>query len=146
MDDDLMRIMELAQQGFVCSQILLIMGLENQGKECPELVRSMHALGSGVGGQGDICGALTGGACLLGLYAGRGEVNETPDPNLNPMINELFTWFSETYTHKYGGIKCVEILDNNPGNKSARCPELVVSTYQKAMEILEYNGYLEDED
>ncbi len=33
MEDNRLRIFELSQQGFCCSQILLMMGLEAQGKE-----------------------------------------------------------------------------------------------------------------
>ena len=67
MMDELLRMLELAGQGFHCSQILLFLGLEAQGKRNPDLIRAMSGLAGGVGFSGDICGALTGGACLLGL-------------------------------------------------------------------------------
>jgi hypothetical protein len=36
--EDLKRMTELKQQGFFCSQILIILGLEMQGKSNPDLV------------------------------------------------------------------------------------------------------------
>ena len=31
----------------------------------------MAGLCAGVGGSGNICGIITGGSCLIGMYAGR---------------------------------------------------------------------------
>ena len=41
MVDELTRISQLHLQGFHCAQVLLIMGLEQQGKEDPDLIRAM---------------------------------------------------------------------------------------------------------
>ena len=139
--DDLIRIVELQQQGFTCSQILLMMGLEAQGKSDPDLVRAMHALAGGIGGSGNVCGTLTGGACLLGLYAGRGFPEETENPCLNLVIGELVEWFTHDYGQLYGGICCTDILDGDPQNKMTRCPGIVSTTYQKVKELLIANGF-----
>ena len=45
---DFGRMMELAQQGFHCSDILVSMGLEAQGKVNPDAVRLASALAGGV--------------------------------------------------------------------------------------------------
>lgn len=71
MSDEIARMGQLHLQGFHCSQIMLILGLERQGKTNPDLVRAMTGLAGGLGFGGKNCGALTGAACLLGLYAGR---------------------------------------------------------------------------
>lgn len=139
--DEMMRMMELAQQGFYCSQILLQLGLEAQGKENPDLVRSMAALAGGLGFSGDTCGALTGGACLLALYAGRGTAEETEDPRLNLMIGELVEWFTQEYGELYGGIRCDIILADDPSNRTKRCPSMVLGTYEKVKNLLIDNGY-----
>jgi C_GCAxxG_C_C family probable redox protein len=139
--DDLVRMQELKQQRFFCSQILIILGLELQGKSNPDLVRCMHSLAGGLGFAGETCGALTGGACLLGLYAGRGEPAEELDPRLFPMIETLVAWFKEKYGAQYGGITCNHILENNLKNRVTRCPPLVAETYQKVKEILVENGF-----
>ena len=63
--DEMLKMLELSGQGFHCSQILLFLGLEAQGKSNPDLIRAMSGLAGGVGFCGDTCGALTGGACLI---------------------------------------------------------------------------------
>jgi C_GCAxxG_C_C family probable redox protein len=138
---EMIRMMHLAQQGFHCSQILLLMGLEAQGKSNVDLVRSMSGLAGGLGFSGDVCGALTGGACLLGLYAGRGAPDEEEDPRLNLMIGELVEWFSNEYGQMYGGIHCETILDDDPGSRHTRCPSLVLGTYEKVQGLLAENGF-----
>jgi C_GCAxxG_C_C family probable redox protein len=129
------------QQGFTCSQILLMLRLEAQGKANPDLVRAMHAPAGGVGGCGDVCGTLTGGACLLGLYAGRGSAEEAEDPRLNQMIGELVAWFADRYGQLYGGVHCADILAGDPQNKLSRCPEVVASTYEMVKDLLVANGF-----
>ena len=52
MMDELTRISQLHLQGFHCAQVLLIMGLEQQGKEDPDLIRAMNGLSGGLGFQG----------------------------------------------------------------------------------------------
>jgi C_GCAxxG_C_C family probable redox protein len=132
---------ELKQQGFFCSQILLILGMELQGKTNPDLVRAMNALAGGIGFTGEICGALTGGACLLGLYAGRGTLAEEEKPKLNFMLEDLVRWFKNDYGQAYGGIRCQEIVGDNGQNMSTRCPAMVAGTFQKVKELLVENGF-----
>ena len=141
MNDVTFRMIELAGQGFYCSQILVFLGLEAQGKENPDLIRAMNALAGGLGFSGDTCGALTGGACLLGLYAGRGSAEEEADPKLDLMIGELVDWFTQEHTALYGGIHCREILGDDPHNQKVRCPGIVSSTYDKVTSILIENGF-----
>jgi C_GCAxxG_C_C family probable redox protein len=139
--DEMLRMIRLAGQGFYCSQILLFMGLEAQGKSNPDLIRAMSGLAGGLGFTGDTCGALTGGACLLGLYAGRGTPEEQEDENLNLMVSELVDWFSEGYGKLYGGIRCEIILGDDPRNRTARCPNMVLGVYEKVKTLLSEYGF-----
>jgi len=138
--DDMQRMGELLQQHFTCSQILLALGLDAQGKSDPDLIRAMHGLAMGIGGTGNICGTLSGGACLIALYAGRGSATEPEDPRLGLMITELVEWFTETYGQLYGGICCENILADDPRNVHVRCPDIILATYEKAKELLSANG------
>jgi len=139
--EDNERMKELKQQGFFCSQILLILGLELQGKTNPDLVRAMHGLAGGVGFSGELCGALTGGASLLGLYAGKGTPEQEEDPRLIFMVQDLVNWFKAEYSEQYGGIRCGEILAGSSQYQATRCPILVKSVLQKVKELLVENGY-----
>jgi len=142
MSEEIARITQLHMQGFHCSQIILIVGLEQQGKTNPDLVRAMTGLAGGLGFTGKNCGTLTGGVCLLALYAGRGELEETENHHLNKMIEELVDWFEETFAKQYGGIDCKHIMNNEPWNRLTRCPDVVIKTYFKVKEILEDNGFI----
>ncbi|HIJ68428.1 MAG TPA: C_GCAxxG_C_C family protein [Deltaproteobacteria bacterium] len=137
----MLQMIRLAGQGFHCSQILLFMGLEAQGKSNPDLIRAMSGLAGGLGFTGDTCGALTGGACLLGLYAGRGTPEEQEDEKLNLMISELVDWFSEEYGKLYGGIRCDIILGDDPRNRTTRCPNMVLGSYGKVKTLLSEYGF-----
>ena len=141
MTNEMIRMIELAQQGFYCSQILLVMGLEAQGKANTDLIRAMSGLAGGLGFSGELCGALTGGACLLGLYAGRGVPGEEEDQRLNVMITELVEWFAQEYGQMYGGIRCETILGEDPGARRTKCPTMVLGTYEKVKALLLENGF-----
>ncbi len=138
---NLERMRELKQQGFFCSQILMTLGLELQGKENPELIRAMNGLAGGLGFTGETCGALTGGACLLGVYAGKGTPSEEENVRLNFMIEDLVKWFKQDYGQDYGGIRCETILSGAPNAQTTRCPTMVAGTFQKVKELLVENGF-----
>lgn len=138
--DDLIRMLELAGQGFHCSQILLFLGLDAQGKTNSDLIRAMAGLAGGVGFTGDTCGALTGGACLIALYGGRATPEEEEHPRLNLMIGELVDWFTSEFGELYGGIHCRDILAEDAANQAVRCPGLVQGTFEKVVSILTENG------
>lgn len=139
--DAMDQLMQYRQQGFFCSQILILQGLEQMGRGNPELVRAMHGLAGGLGFSGELCGALTGGAALLGLYAGKGSPDQPDDPRLMFMVQDLVKWFKEEYGQPFGGIRCEEILDGKSQNQLTRCPLLVMGVLQKVNELLIENGY-----
>jgi C_GCAxxG_C_C family probable redox protein len=139
--DDNNELVILRKQGFYCSQILMLQGMEMMGKSNPDLIRAMHGLAGGLGFSGELCGALTGGASLLGLYAGKGTAEQPEDPRLDFMIQDLVKWFKAEYTEQFGGIRCEEILAGNHQNQSIRCPVLVNGVLQKVKDLLVENGY-----
>lgn len=139
--DPMEQLMQLHRQGFFCSQILILQGLEQMGKSNPDLVRAMNGLAGGLGFSGELCGALTGGAALLGLYTGKGSPEQPDDPRLMFMITDLVKWFKEEYGQQFGGIRCEEILDGKSQNQAVRCPVMVMGVLQKVNELLIENGY-----
>lgn len=136
------RMLELSGQGFYCAQILLILALEADGKEDPDLIRAMGGLNGGMGFSGNTCGALTGGCCLLGYFSGKGEAEELEDPGMAEMIREFVKWFKDFTGDAYGGWDCRDILEEDPSNKMKRCPELVESVFAKCMELLAGRGLI----
>ncbi|EHL06513.1 oxidoreductase [Desulfitobacterium hafniense DP7] len=129
------RLFQLAAQGFCCSQILLMIGLEDQGKEAPELIRAMHGLCGGMGRSGATCGVLTGGACLIGLAAGKGTVSEQAHPRIHRMVQEFLEWFEETY----GSLLCEDILHyklEEGTDYPVKCGSTISAAYDKVQELL----------
>ncbi|NTV65748.1 MAG: C_GCAxxG_C_C family protein [Oscillochloris sp.] len=139
--DDISQTIALGRQGFFCSQILLLQALALQGKENPDLVRAIQGLAGGIGFTGGTCGGLSGGACLLGLYAGKGSAEEDEDLRLMLMIGVLVAWFKERFGAQYGGIDCATILGDKVGHQLTQCPPIIEETLQKCKELLVENGF-----
>ena len=139
--DDVEEIRAMQAQGFVCSQIIMKMGLDLLGKEDADLVRTVHGLAGGLGYTGDVCGALTSGVCLLGLYAGRGLAEEQDNPKLLFMVEDLVKWFNTEYGLPNGGIHCDNIINNEASKMAAVCPLIISAVFQKVKDLLVENGF-----
>jgi len=132
--------MELSQQGFCCSQSIVQMGLDAMGKHDADLIRAMGGLCGGLGKGEKVCGALSGAACLLSLYTGKGSPDEKEHEETREMLIALQDWFDEEYGKKYGGTACLAILEGKAENRPARCPQIVLETYRKTQELLASAG------
>jgi C_GCAxxG_C_C family probable redox protein len=139
MNDDF-RVAELALKGYKCSHILIQIGLDAQGKTNPELLRAMSGLANGMS-DGLTCGALTGGCCLIGLYAGMDGEGHDEHGRLPLMLEEYTEWFREEFGRSYGGTDCAQIMQDDPRLRVERCPSLILQAVKKAREILEANGF-----
>lgn len=139
MNDISLPILEMAARGFCCSQMIILLGLELQGRENPELVRSMTGLGHGLGHSGELCGALLGGAALLGLHAGKGSPGEQEHEHLQLMVAELVDWFRVTACADCSGIRCADILGDAVPDP-VRCGGLVLGVYGRVLELLQEQG------
>jgi len=135
------RMLELAGQGFFCAQIIMTIALESEGKKDEDLIRAMGGLSGGLGFTGDVCGALSGGCCMLSYFAGKGEPDEMEHPEFREMTAELVAWFKE-YTAEYGGHSCTNILSGDQRNRMQRCPVMIQAVFEKCMELLGGRGIL----
>ncbi len=141
MDDTLIRMLQLGKQGYTCSQIIILLGLEGRGEINPNLVRAMGGLAYGCGSGGGTCGTLTAGCCLLALYAGKGSAEETPSDRFDLMLQELNDWFSHYTGCSPNDLSCSSIVgEAGPAASRQRCGAIVADTYAKVMEILSFNG------
>ena len=135
------RMFQLATQGFCCSQIMVILGMEEQGKENPDLIKAIQGMCGGIGRSGKTCGVLTGGVCLIGLAFGKGTPLESGHVKINRMINDLMEWFENTH----GSINCDEILGyplDDGKEYPVHCGNIVSTTFSKVQGILA--AYAED--
>ena len=135
-----MRLISLQGKGYPCSQMMMIMALEEQERENQTLIRAMAGLAKGVGICSGSCGALSAGACILALYAARGGDGEMELKSFAPMLAELNEWFDEK-TSGFGGSLCHQITEGREGSveMAVRCGDLIASTYDKVMQLLVEN-------
>jgi hypothetical protein len=138
-DDIRLHMMELSEKGYYCSQILLTLALEAQGKQNPDLIRAAGGLALGAGHGTGTCGALEGAACLIALYGGKGRDAERENDAFWPMLAELWEWFEADVGAKYGGVRCDDILSDGTPRRQ-RCGPIVAATYARVMEILTEHG------
>jgi len=142
MDDTMIRMMRLAQKGYTCSQILILLALEAKGEQNSALVRAAAGLAYGCGTGKGSCGVLTGGSCVIALFAGKGSDEEQESEKFMMMLQDLSDWFSEHVGSQYGGIECQAIVgEEGPAAARQRCGRILAETYTKVMEILIANGF-----
>jgi hypothetical protein len=140
MDDILIRMLQLGQKGYNCSQIIMLLGLDARGEANPQLVRAMGGLAYGCGSGHGTCGVFTGGCCLLALYAGKGSDEEALSDRYDLMLQELNEWFASRTGCDQGDMSCDIIVgEAGPAASRQRCGTLVADTYAKIMEILTTN-------
>lgn len=132
-------VLPFVRQGYCCSQILLLLALQAQGSENPGLVRAVSGLCHGLGQSGGNCGLLTGGACVLAYFSGKGSDFEQANPMFDPLINEYATWFVEMTQKKYGGCNCPQILGEALSESvrpdMSRCGDMLAQCWEKILEL-----------
>jgi hypothetical protein len=133
----LLDILPLAARGYCCSQMLGLLALEARGEDNPGLVRALGGLCHGMGQCGRTCGVLTGGACVVSLYLGKGADHEAASDKADLAVSEFVDWFTER-TGQYGGMACADILGECFENKPdlSRCAELIGEAWAQILTIL----------
>jgi len=146
-----MMVLALGAKGYTCAQMLIIGALRLMGRENSDLVRAVGGLAQGAG-CGELCGALSGGVCLLSLYTGKGLDSEMPHNKGELLNSELTDWFADELCQG-NGMTCAAILnrimDNmegcNASDKRRRCEthciNMVVKAWEKCLELLKDNGF-----
>jgi hypothetical protein len=135
------NVLSWGQEGFCCSQIMLLAGLALRGEENPELLASLEGLCKGGYDPSGTCGAFTGACCLLGFYAGKGSPEREKDPRLPLMLYALHEWFCQRFGLPENRIGCGEILRTLSGSPPLACAPLVLETLEKTLEILQDQGF-----
>lgn len=133
------RIAEMLIGGMKCSHVLMRLALEAQGRNDPDLVRAMSGLAFGMG-QGFACGALTGGACVIGLVAGRADERAAEDPRFAAALDAFTGWFHTMANERYGGLACADIMRFDETLRAERCPGLIHEVWEKLVETLDDHG------
>ena len=143
MDDLMLKMMQWGQQGYNCSQILLLLGLDVKGESNPQLVRAAAGLAFGCGSGRAACGALTGACCLLAFLADSGDDSGRPAEQLPAGLQTLSDWFEKSIGQRHGGTTC-EMITGEAGPAAFRsaCGVIVADTYAKVVQIATDSGWM----
>ena len=142
MDMKAFDIYKFASQGYCCSQILILLVLEKEGRENFDLVRAANGMCGGMQCKGT-CGILSGVIMAFGMYAGRGRAMEEKNPKLKAMAGEFTTWFAL----EYKSTLCSELVEvdifTDEGEEAypVKCGDMILKAYNKMQEILEEFEY-----
>jgi len=142
-DEMVNRMIQLAGNKYNCSQIMMILALEQEGRENPSLVRAMSGLGDGCGFFQETCGIMTGAASILAWYAGKGADDEEESEKLLPMLEDFGDWFRQEIGARYAGTRCNEIVGDLVGTDEGKqiCGSIIFQTFGKVNEILASNNF-----
>ncbi len=136
------RIIEHAQKGYFCSQILALLLLETVGEENPALVGAMGGLCGGVGFTSGCCGCMTGGACVLSYFTGKRTDDGEDHPQHRALLAEFVRRFTAWMSEEYGDTACMSVLHGNFSKRGLHCPQIIAFTFETCMELLEEKGFV----
>jgi C_GCAxxG_C_C family probable redox protein len=103
--EDAQRVADLHQNsGLNCSQAML--SVYGKKFDLPEqtAIKVASAFGAGMGGMGNVCGAVTGAFLVLGL------TYEIGNPTARQDIYHLVQEVARRFTARHGSISCNELL------------------------------------
>jgi len=143
------KAIDLFKQRMHCSQVLAMVGLEKLGLDDPSVVKALGAFGGGIGGTGNICGALVGATSVIGMLYSRSSLEEKENPRMWSATKAVMKNF-EALTAQHGGINCCQIarvdwMDRdqvkdfygNPESRRQHCMTVVGETAKALGELLE---------
>ncbi len=108
----------------------------------------MGAFGGGLGGNGDVCGAVAGGLSALGLRFSRAREEELEDLRMWNYTREFLNRFREEIVKNHGSILCRDIVQVDwtdraqvkgfySGDKTKECSRIVGETAKLVGELIE---------
>jgi C_GCAxxG_C_C family probable redox protein len=101
------------RNGFSCSQSVLSVFIEQFGLDRDTALRISSAFGGGMGGQGEVCGAVAAAFMVMGLKYGSATQHDDEEKNL---INSKAGIFMNKFKSRNGSILCRDLLGADVGN------------------------------
>ncbi|MBP7461491.1 MAG: C_GCAxxG_C_C family protein [Candidatus Delongbacteria bacterium] len=124
------------EQGFHCAESILNTICELNSKDPAPFTRVVSGLRGGVGKcRQDICGALSGGAVVLGVLYGRDQGGE----NIDRMV-EMTAEFRQRFIREFTTTVCQKVIENwqaRPEYQS--CRDVTAKASQILQNLIEEN-------
>ncbi|MBU2054840.1 MAG: C-GCAxxG-C-C family protein [Proteobacteria bacterium] len=142
MSDKIEKAVGCFGEGFNCSQAVLSTYSGEFGLERETALRAAAGMGGGMGGLGEVCGAVTGGMMAIGLKHGH---TEAKDKETKAKTYGCVRDYAGRFRARNGSILCRDLLGcdistpegleqaRQKGLFTERCPRFV----RDAAEILE---------
>ena len=122
--------------GYNCAQAVLCAYADLFGLDEKQAYKIAEGFGTGMGGMGDTCGAVTAAFMVIGLKNSSGEPGDkSTRPDTYKQIREL----AESFKAEAGSIVCRE-LKGSTGMPVYPCPKCIETAAKLVKNYLESNG------
>ena len=131
------KVSDIYNRGLCCSEAIVYVFAEEAGKNAAEYMKMASGLCGGMG-IGDICGAVTGGVCAIGIYLGRDSVSTAPQKKCSALSKEFISIFRKELQN----IKCHELLGGlkfGIPEQRLKCSGIVLAATNFAVELINKN-------
>lgn len=124
---------ELHARGFNCAQCVACTLAPFVQTDADTCFRATEGLGGGLGGFTETCGALLGGAFVLGLANSAGYENPVSKPATYALVREL----AEAFRTETGATLCCDIKGAASPAPSPNCPACIERGVRLTASVLE---------
>lgn len=139
------KAIALHKSGFGCAQSVASVFSEEFDIDMVTAQKMAIGLGGGIGRQGEVCGALSGGVLVLGMNYGVNSMDGEANKIAKEKVYELDKEFTRQYKERTGAIRCNDILGFDMNDPEARAEALAKGIFatrcnqciQDSVEILE---------
>lgn len=131
MTDRIKKAVELRnEKGYNCAQAVLCAYADLTGLDEDTAYKIAEGFGSGMGGMGDTCGAVTAAFMLIGLRNGSGVAG---GKSTRAATYKQIRDFADAFKAKTGSVMCRELkgADGRPAQPCAFCIEMAAELFEK---------------
>ena len=128
------RAVELFKEGFNCSQSVFTAFAYRFGMDEETALKVSAGLGGGLGRMREVCGAVSGGAMVIGSIC---SATEGKDGDSKQKNYELVREFAEKFAKENGSIICRELLELDVKMEKSAKPEERTAQYYKKRPCVE---------
>jgi C_GCAxxG_C_C family probable redox protein len=128
------RAVEFFKEGFNCSQSVFTAFAYRFGMDEETALKVSAGLGGGLGRMREVCGAVSGGAMVIGSIC---SATEGKDGDSKQKNYELVREFAEKFAKENGSIICRELLELDVKMEESAKPEERTAQYYKKRPCVE---------
>ena len=104
--------------GYNCAQSVFLAFAEDMGIPEAQAAHLTQGFGGGMGGLGEVCGALSGAVAAFGMLS---EALRPGDNEAKEAFYDKVKALGEAFRAEAGGTRCADLKDPDPEMKKIRC-------------------------